>query len=66
MVRGVEVSEHAVAAANKSARKQNLPAEFVAGDAVQWAREQLAQGAQPSIVVVNPPRRGLEKSLRGC
>jgi len=49
VVRGVELSEAAVAAAGG-------PPMFVAADAGAWAR---AQSAVPDLLVVNPPRRGI-------
>lgn len=48
-VRGVEVSEDAVAAAGG-------PPTFVAADAAVWVRE---QPDAPELLIVNPPRRGI-------
>ncbi|WP_084039340.1 23S rRNA (uracil(747)-C(5))-methyltransferase RlmC [Demequina sp. NBRC 110053] len=64
---GVEVSEQAVASAQRS-RDERLAADdatmesvtFVADDAVGWASRQ--RGA-PAAIVVNPPRRGLGEEL---
>lgn len=59
-VTGVEISEEAVRGAQRAARLAGLDADFVAGDAVAWAR---AQASRPDLLVVNPPRRGLGPEL---
>lgn len=59
-VTGVEISEEAVRGAQRAARLADLDAEFVAGDAVAWARD---QASRPDLLVVNPPRRGLGPEL---
>lgn len=59
-VTGVEISEEAVRGAQRAARLADLEADFVAGDAVAWAR---AQPSRPDLLVVNPPRRGLGAEL---
>ena len=62
---GVEVSTDAIAAAQRSAagllaqRPDCGPVDFVVGDATAYA---IAHPA-PDLVVVNPPRRGLDESL---
>lgn len=57
---GVETSAEAVAGAQQSARRADVTAHFVAGDATAFAR-----GAElvPDLVVVNPPRRGISAEL---
>lgn len=59
-VLGVEASADAVAAATRTATELGVDAEFVAGDATDWAR---AAEQVPDVVVVNPPRRGLGPEL---
>jgi 23S rRNA (uracil747-C5)-methyltransferase len=59
---GVEISEEAVRGAQRAARLADLRADFVAGDAMAWAR---AQASRPDLLVVNPPRRGLGSDLSG-
>lgn len=60
---GVETSLPAVAGANQAAQAQGLPAQFFAADALSWAKAQLAEGVQPEIIIVNPPRRGIGQEL---
>lgn len=58
-VTGVEISPDAVAAATRAATEQDLPAHFLAGDALaEWQRSGSAE-----LVVVNPPRRGIGPDL---
>ena len=57
---GVETSEAAVLAARRSAQESGLDARFVAGDATQFA---IDSGPAPDVVVVNPPRRGIDTTL---
>lgn len=60
-VLGVESSSEAVASAQRSAAESHVPgATFLAGDATAFA---LASGAAPDLVIVNPPRRGLDADL---
>lgn len=62
-VLGVEVSEQAVAAAERSRLELGLAdVEFRAGDATAFA---LAAREHPELVIVNPPRRGLGPELAG-
>jgi 23S rRNA (uracil747-C5)-methyltransferase len=65
-VTGVEVSDAAVASAQRSALALGVQAEFVAADATEWAmaeRNGAADGAGPELVIVNPPRRGIGRAL---
>jgi 23S rRNA (uracil747-C5)-methyltransferase len=55
-VRGVELSEEAVASAVATATESGLAVDFVCGDAT-------AVDADGELVVVNPPRRGLGPDL---
>jgi len=57
---GVEVVEQAVADARDNARRNGIEnAEFFCGDAGQAALALEAQGIRPDVVVVDPPRKGL-------
>ncbi len=61
-VLGVELSEAAIASAQRSAREAELSAEFVAADASTFAMSANA-GDLPEMLVVNPPRRGIGADL---
>lgn len=57
---GVEVIEQAVADARENAKRNGIEnAEFFCGDAGQAALELEKQGVRPDVVVVDPPRKGL-------
>ncbi len=57
---GVEVIPQAVADARDNARRNGIEnAEFFCGDAGQAALELEKQGIRPDVVVVDPPRKGL-------
>lgn len=60
-ITGVELSEAAVASA-QSVATSYVGVEFVAGDALEFAR---AHETGPALVVVNPPRRGIGSELAG-
>lgn len=62
-IRGVEVSSKAIMAAKSAAKLQDLEAEFIAGDATLWAQNSFQAGLRPQMVIVNPPRRGIEAKL---
>lgn len=59
-VTGVELSAQAVEAARDSAARAGATARFVAADVGAWVAE---QDAAPDLVVVNPPRRGIDPAL---
>lgn len=59
-VTGVELSAQAVEAATDSATQAGVDARFVAADVGAWIRE---QDTAPDLVVVNPPRRGIDPAL---
>lgn len=60
-VLGVETSAEAIASARRSAAEAGVAsAEFRVGDATQFA---LDSDAHPDLVIVNPPRRGLDARL---
>ena len=57
---GVEVVEQAVADAKENALRNNIKnAEFFCGDAGKAALELENQGIRPDVIVVDPPRKGL-------
>ncbi len=57
---GVEVVEAAVRDARENAKRNNIEnAEFFCGDAGKAALELENQGIRPDVVVVDPPRKGL-------
>ena len=57
---GVEVIEQAVRDAEDNARRNNIDnAEFFCGDAGKAALELEAKGIRPDVIVVDPPRKGL-------
>ena len=57
---GVEVVEQAVEDARDNARRNGIEnAEFFCGDAGKAALELEAKGIRPDVVVVDPPRKGL-------
>lgn len=62
---GVETSEQAIEAAQRTAAALNLTdtVQFVTGDATELA--ETATGGVPELVVVNPPRRGIGTQLAG-
>ena len=57
---GVEVVEQAVIDARENAKRNGIEnAEFFCGDAGKAALELEARGIKPDVVVVDPPRKGL-------
>ncbi|MBP1324809.1 23S rRNA (uracil747-C5)-methyltransferase [Leucobacter exalbidus] len=64
VVTGVEISEAAVASAQRSARDAAIDARFIAADATAFALGSSASEA-PEMVIVNPPRRGIGADLAG-
>ena len=57
---GVEVIEQAVQDAKENAKRNGIEnAEFFCGDAGKAALELEAQGIRPDVIVVDPPRKGL-------
>lgn len=58
---GIEISAAAIASATHSASRAGLTnTRFIAADALEFAR---AHANWPSLVLVNPPRRGLDAAL---
>lgn len=63
---GVEVSEQAIESAKVSAAELGIDVRFLAGDATEFAEENLAASTgveRPDCVIVNPPRRGIGARL---
>ena len=59
-VMGVEVVEQAVIDAKENAKRNGIEnAEFFCGDAGKAALELEARGIRPDVIVVDPPRKGL-------
>ena len=59
-VMGVEVIEQAVLDARENAKRNGIEnAEFFCGDAGKAALELEKQGIRPDVIVVDPPRKGL-------
>ena len=62
-VLGVEVIEQAVEDARDNARRNGIDnVEFFCGDAGQAAASLEAQGIRPDVIVVDPPRKGMDLS----
>lgn len=61
---GVEVIPQAVASAQRAAAKMGLAhrARFIAADAGQAATQLAAEGTRPTVVVVDPPRKGCDEA----
>ena len=61
---GVEIVPEAVSDAIENARTNNITnAEFICGDAAKAASELRTRGVTPSVIVVDPPRKGLDSAL---
>lgn len=61
---GVEIIPEAIEDAKKNAGLNNISnANFFCGDAAKIAKELKAQGAKPDVVLVDPPRKGLDETL---
>lgn len=63
-VYGIEIVPPAIEDAKKNAADNNCHnAEFILGDAAEKLPELLAQGIQPDVVIVDPPRAGCEQKV---
>ena len=59
---GIEISASAIASATKSAQQLGLKnVQFASLDSAKFALNE--QGERPDLVIVNPPRRGIGKTL---
>lgn len=61
---GVEIIDQAVADARENARRNGMTnAEFRCADASQAAAQLAAEGIRPDVIVVDPPRKGLDETV---
>lgn len=61
---GVEVISQAIEDAKENARENNITnARFICGDAAKAAVTLEKEGIKPDVIVVDPPRKGLDKEL---
>jgi len=62
---GVELNARAIEDAKKNAVRNNLAdkTQFIAGDAPQEALRLFEKGLRPDVMVVDPPRKGVEARL---
>lgn len=61
---GVEVVEQAASDAAENARLNNVEnARFIRADAAEAAKTLKAEGLRPDVIVVDPPRKGLDDDL---
>lgn len=62
---GVEIVPEAVENARQNAIRNGMEhVEFLCADAGQAARQLAARGVQPDVLVVDPPRKGLDEQTR--
>ncbi len=63
-VYGCEIVPQAVENARENARRNGIGhAEFYCGDAGEMAERLMGEGIRPDVVVVDPPRKGLESAV---
>lgn len=63
---GVEVVPQAIEDAKENARENNINnARFICADASDSAKTLENEGIKPDVIVVDPPRKGLDKELIG-
>ncbi len=62
---GVELNARAIEDAKKNAARNNLSekTQFLAGDAPEEALKLFSKGLRPDVIVVDPPRKGVEARL---
>ena len=61
---GVEIVEAAIHDAKENAVRNNIEnAEFFCADAAQAAKRFAEEGTKPDVIVVDPPRKGLDESV---
>ena len=59
---GIEIVPSAIEDAKKNAARNNIHnAEFICGDAGQCTSKLLERGIHPDVVIVDPPRKGLDE-----
>lgn len=63
-VHGIEYVDAAVADAERNARLNRVQnCSFEAGDAAELLRDHLEEGAEPDLIVLNPPRKGCDRKV---
>ncbi len=63
-IRGIEIIDEAVQDARRNAEKQGVSnAKYVTGKAEEWLPKWQKEGFQPDIIVVDPPRTGLDHTF---
>lgn len=61
---GVEIVPKAIEDAKKNAKENNITnARFICGDAAKAAETLRAEGLTPDVIIIDPPRKGCDKSL---
>lgn len=61
---GAEIVEQAVTDARENAARNGIQnTEFVCGDAGEMSRRFREQGGRPDVIVVDPPRKGLDEGV---
>ncbi len=61
---GVEIVPKAVEDAKENAKENGIKnARFICGDAAQAAETLKAEGLAPDVIIIDPPRKGCDKSL---
>lgn len=61
---GIEIVPEAVENAKENARRNNIAnADFHTGKAEELLPKMVAEGLRPNVIVVDPPRKGLETSV---
>ena len=61
---GVEIIEAAIADAKDNAKRNNIEnAEFFCADAAKAAKKFAEDGIRPDVIVVDPPRKGLDETV---
>jgi len=63
-VYGVEIVPEAIENAKKNAKENNVDnTEFIVGEAEKVIPKLISQGVRADVVVVDPPRKGCDKTL---
>lgn len=61
---GVEIVPKAIEDAKKNAKANGIEnARFICGDAAKAAETLKAEGVSPDVIIIDPPRKGCDKSL---